>query len=103
MIPTVARFPVMTASRFGTGVDRAGVGVTGVVARRGSFRGGEFPERIEGYEFEGGDVGGFEDDGRGHAGIPGFDPAGDAEAPSIAGSEPGEVEFGAWGGEVISS
>lgn len=42
-------------------------------------------EFFEGDEFEGVEVGSFENDGRSFAGLEGFDPAGDAEAPVVAG------------------
>ena len=42
-------------------------------------------EVFEGNELEGVDVGGFEDDGGSFAGLEGFDPAGHAEAPVVAG------------------
>ncbi len=59
-------------------------------------------EVFDGYEFEGAEVGGFEDDGWGVAGVEGLGPAADAEAPGVAGFQAGEVEFGAWGGEVVA-
>lgn len=58
---------------------------------------------FEGDEFEGVEVGGFEDDGGSEAGFEGFGPAGDAEAPVVAGVEAGEVVFGDGGGEVVAA
>lgn len=52
--------------------------------------------------FEDGEVGCFEDDGWGFPGGEGIGPAGDAEAPFIAGLEAGEVKFWAGCGEVVS-
>lgn len=53
--------------------------------------------------FEGGFVGGGEGDGWGAAGIEGFFPTGDAEAPAVAGFEAGEVPLGSGGGEVVAT
>jgi hypothetical protein len=53
--------------------------------------------------FEGGFVGGGEGDGRCAAGIEGFFPAGDAEAPAIAGFEAGEVPLGGGRGKVVAA
>ena len=56
----------------------------------------------QGDEFEGGGVGCFENHRRGHPGLQGFGPAGDAEAPAVSGVEAWEV--GAYGGgEVVAS
>lgn len=59
-------------------------------------------EVFDGDEFEGAEVGGFEDDGWGVAGVEGLGPAADAEAPGVAGFQAGEVVFGARGGEVVA-
>lgn len=48
-------------------------------------------------------MGGGEGDGRSAAGIEGFFPAGDAEAPAIAGFEAGEIPLGSGGGEIIAA
>lgn len=53
--------------------------------------------------FEGGFVSGGEGDGRGAAGIEGFFPASDAEAPAIAGFEAGEIPLGRGGGEIVAA
>jgi len=53
--------------------------------------------------FEGGFVGGGEGHGRGAAGIEGFFPTGDAEAPAVAGFEAGEIEFGGGGGKIVAA
>ena len=53
--------------------------------------------------FEGGFVSGGEGDGWGAAGIEGFFPTGDAEAPAVAGFEAGEVPLGSGGGEVVAA
>lgn len=42
-------------------------------------------EVFDGDEFEGAEVGGFEDDGWGVASVEGLGPAADAEAPGVAG------------------
>lgn len=60
------------------------------------------PEDGEVDEFEGGNVGGFEDDGGSHAGFMGFHPTVQAEAPVVAVGEPGEVPFRARRDEVIA-
>lgn len=52
---------------------------------------------------EGGFVGGFEEEGRGEAGVEGFFPSGGAEAPAVAGFESGETVFGGGGGEVVAA
>jgi hypothetical protein len=53
--------------------------------------------------FEGGFVGGGEGHGGSAAGIEGFFPTGDAEAPAVAGFEAGEVPLGSWSGEVVAA
>jgi hypothetical protein len=58
---------------------------------------------FEGDEFEGVDVGGFEDDGWGEVGFEGFGPTRDAEAPVVSGFEAGEVVFGDGGREVVAA
>lgn len=56
---------------------------------------------FEVHEFEGGGVGGLEDHGRGATGFESLDPAGDAEAPAVAGLEAGEIVFRGGGGQVV--
>ena len=65
--------------------------------------GGVGLEVFEGDEFEGVDVGGFEDDWGCEVGFEGFGPTRDAEAPVVAGFEAGEVVFGDGGGEVVAA
>jgi len=60
-------------------------------------------EVCEIYKFEDGDVAGWEAYAGGHAGDEGFAPAGDAEAPFVAGFEAGEAEFRGRGGEVVAA
>ena len=54
-------------------------------------------------EFEGGFVGGFQDDLGGAAGVEGFLPAGGAEAPAVSGFQAGEAVFRLGRGEVVAA
>jgi hypothetical protein len=65
--------------------------------------GGVGAKVFEGDEFEGVDVGGFEDDWGCEVCFEGFGPARDAEAPVVAGFEAWEVVFGDGGGEVVAA
>ena len=65
--------------------------------------GGVGAKVFEGDEFEGVDVGGFEDDWGCEVGFEGFGPTRDAEAPVVSGFEAGEVVFGDGGGEVVAA
>lgn len=60
-------------------------------------------EDFEIYVFEDRDVGGFEDDGGRQTGVVGFDPAAEAEAPVVAGSESGELPLRARSAEVVAA
>ncbi len=60
-------------------------------------------EFFEADELEGRDVGGFDDDLRGHAGKKGFFPAGGAQAPLVAGFEAGEAVGEVGGAEVVAA
>lgn len=60
-------------------------------------------EVFEGDELEGVDVGGFENDWWSEIRFEGFGPAGNAEAPAIAGIEPGKLVFGDRGGEIVAA
>lgn len=53
-------------------------------------------------EFQGGGVGGGEDDRRGTTGVGGILPAGDAEAPEVAGLQAWEVMFRGWRDQVVA-
>ena len=64
--------------------------------------GAEFFEDAAGDVFQGGLVGGFEDDGCTPARIECLFPARGADAPAVAGFEPGESVFGPRGAEVVS-
>ena len=59
-------------------------------------------EVFQGNEFEGVDVGGFEDDGGCFAGFEGFDPAGDAEAPVVSGLQAWKIVLFDGGGKVVA-
>jgi hypothetical protein len=59
-------------------------------------------EELEGNDFEGVLVSGFEDDGAGRAGLLDLKPAGCADTPAVAGFEAGESVLRHWGAEVVA-
>lgn len=74
----------------------------------GAESGGGAGERVEKEIVEGdvperGLVGGFEDDGRGFAGVESFFPAVGAEAPLVTGLDAGEAPLGARRGKVVAA
>jgi len=59
-------------------------------------------EELEGNDFEGVLVSGFEDDGAGRAGLLDLKPPCSTDAPAVARFEAGESVLGHWGAEVVA-
>ena len=63
---------------------------------------GVLDQKLEGDDFEGGFVGGFEDDGAGCSGLLDLEPAGSTDAPAVAGFEARETMLGHGCAEVVA-
>ena len=63
---------------------------------------GVLDKEFEGDDFEGGFVRGFEDDGAGGSGLLDLKPAGGADAPTVAGFEPGKAVLRHGCAEVVT-
>ena len=59
-------------------------------------------QELEGDDLEGGLVGGFEDDGAGCSSLLDLEPAGSADAPTVAGLEASEAVLGHGRAEVVA-
>jgi hypothetical protein len=77
--------------------DRVEIGLVKLV---GDY--GVLDQKLEGDDLEGGLVSGFEDDGTGGSGLLDLEPAGSADAPSVAGLEALEAELRHGCAEIVA-